>query len=37
MEPDYAQLEFDTRLWLTGLEFEPPLVPAADPPTPPSS
>jgi predicted metal-dependent hydrolase len=24
MEPDYAQLEFDTRLWLTGLELEPP-------------
>jgi hypothetical protein len=23
MEPDYAQLEFDTRLWLTGLELEP--------------
>ena len=24
MEPDYAQLEFDTRLWLTALELEPP-------------
>jgi predicted metal-dependent hydrolase len=23
MEPDYAQLEFDTRVWLTALEAEP--------------
>jgi len=22
MEPDYFQLEFDVRLWLTGLELE---------------
>ena len=25
MEPDYFQLEFDVRLWLTALELEPPL------------
>lgn len=29
MEPDYHQLEFDTRLWLTALELEGP-APAAD-------
>jgi UTP pyrophosphatase len=26
MEPDYFQLEFDVRLWLTGLEMETPLA-----------
>jgi len=27
MEPDYAQLEFDLRLWLTALEFEDNVAP----------
>jgi len=27
MEPDYAQLEFDLRLWLTALELEGGAVP----------
>ncbi len=27
MEPDYHQLEFDLRLWLTATEFEPPGSP----------
>ena len=31
MEPDYHQLEFDFRLWLTALEFEPPAAPETPP------
>jgi len=27
MEPDYAQLEFDLRLWLTALELEGSVAP----------
>jgi len=31
MAPDYHQLEFDTRLWLTALELEGPAPPRAGP------
>jgi predicted metal-dependent hydrolase len=31
IEPDYAQLEFDTRLWLTALELPGATAPAAEP------